>query len=56
MCLFWKATDRADDETITKFRLYKKTLVDADKDFDQILLCNRKYIHDKLLKSFTDAK
>jgi hypothetical protein len=49
MYLFWTATDRVDGETITKFRLYKKTLVDADKDFDQILLCNRKYIRHKLL-------
>ncbi|EED22938.1 GATA transcription factor (Ams2), putative [Talaromyces stipitatus ATCC 10500] len=40
MCLFWTATDRIDGEKVTKFRLYKKTLGDADKDFDQILLCN----------------
>lgn len=43
--LFWTALDRDDDEKITKFRLYKKTLDDADKDFEQILLCNREFMH-----------
>ncbi|OKL58310.1 hypothetical protein UA08_06546 [Talaromyces atroroseus] len=38
--LFWTSLKRDDEERITKFRLYKKTLVDTDKDFDQILLCN----------------
>ncbi|KAH8705411.1 putative GATA transcription factor [Talaromyces proteolyticus] len=40
LILFWTALKRDSDEKVIKFRLYKKTLVDADKDFDQILLCN----------------
>lgn len=40
MFLFWTSLERDDDDKMTKFRLYRKTLVDSDKDFDQILLCN----------------
>ncbi|KAI9928190.1 hypothetical protein MW887_002223 [Aspergillus wentii] len=38
--LFWRALERDDAEKVTKFKLHKKSLVDADKDFVQILLCN----------------
>lgn len=40
--LFWQAVDRDDQEKVTKFKIYKKSLVDTDKDFVQVLLCNRK--------------
>lgn len=40
--LFWKALDRDDEEKVTKFQICKKTLLDNDKDFDQVSLCNRK--------------
>jgi hypothetical protein len=49
MFLFWTSLERDDEEKVTKFRLYKKTLVDTDKDFDQILLCNREYMHNLVL-------
>ncbi|PWY94296.1 hypothetical protein BO94DRAFT_327568 [Aspergillus sclerotioniger CBS 115572] len=38
--LFWQAVDRNDEEKVTKFKIYKKSLVDTDKDFVQVLLCN----------------
>ncbi|PYH93687.1 hypothetical protein BO71DRAFT_441553 [Aspergillus ellipticus CBS 707.79] len=38
--LFWQAVDRDDQEKVTKFKVYKKSLVDTDKDFSQVLLCN----------------
>ncbi|GLA05939.1 hypothetical protein AnigIFM60653_006460 [Aspergillus niger] len=38
--LFWQAVDRDDQEKVTKFKIYKKSLVDTDKDFVQVLLCN----------------
>lgn len=40
--LFWRSLKRDDEDKVTKFRIYKKTLVDKDKDFTQVLLCNRK--------------
>lgn len=40
--LFWRSLERDDDDKVSKFRIYKKTLVDNDKDFTQVLLCNRK--------------
>lgn len=40
--LFWRSLERDDEDKVTKFRIYKKTLVDNDKDFTQVLLCNRK--------------
>lgn len=40
--LFWQARERDDEDKVTKFKVYKKTLVDNDKDFTQVLLCNRK--------------
>lgn len=40
--LFWRSLERDDDDRVTKFKIYKKTLVDNDKDFTQVLLCNRK--------------
>ncbi|PWY67194.1 hypothetical protein BO70DRAFT_170687 [Aspergillus heteromorphus CBS 117.55] len=38
--LFWQAVDRDDQEKVIKFKVYKKSLVDTDKDFSQVLLCN----------------
>ncbi|QKX58371.1 uncharacterized protein TRUGW13939_05493 [Talaromyces rugulosus] len=40
LILFWTSLKKNSDEKVIKFRLYKKTLVDADKGWDQILLCN----------------
>lgn len=40
--LFWKSQKRDDEDKVTKFKIYKKSLVDDDKDFAQVLLCNRK--------------
>lgn len=40
--LFWQALERDDQERVTKFKVIKKTLLDTDKDFAQLLLCNRK--------------
>lgn len=39
---FWQSLKRDDQEKVTKFKIYKKSLVDADNDFVQVLLCNRK--------------
>ncbi|TQB75336.1 hypothetical protein MPDQ_003313 [Monascus purpureus] len=38
--LFWRALLRDENENVVKFKIYKKSLVDTDKDFVQILLCN----------------
>ncbi|OJJ51014.1 hypothetical protein ASPZODRAFT_57492 [Penicilliopsis zonata CBS 506.65] len=38
--LFWQALERDDNDNVTKFKLYKKSLVDEDNDFVQVLLCN----------------
>jgi hypothetical protein len=40
--LFWRVSEKNDKDEVTKFKMYKKSLVDADNDFVQILLCNRK--------------
>lgn len=40
--LFWQVLERNDKDEVTKFKMFKKSLVDADNDFVQILLCNRK--------------
>jgi hypothetical protein len=41
--LFWQPVDRDEDGTITSFKQFKKTLSNNDKDFVQLLLCNREY-------------
>jgi hypothetical protein len=41
--LFWEVVEKDDDGKVAKFKVFKKTLVDTDKDFLQILLCNRKW-------------
>ncbi|GIJ99806.1 hypothetical protein Aspvir_003809 [Aspergillus viridinutans] len=38
--LFWRVLERNDKDEVTKFKMFKKSLVDADNDFVQILLCN----------------
>ncbi|GFF31577.1 hypothetical protein IFM58399_02936 [Aspergillus lentulus] len=38
--LFWQVVERNDKDEVTKFKMFKKSLVDADNDFVQILLCN----------------
>ncbi|RAL14626.1 putative GATA transcription factor (Ams2) [Aspergillus homomorphus CBS 101889] len=38
--LFWQAVERDDQEKVTKFKVYKKSLADTDNDFVQVLLCN----------------
>jgi hypothetical protein len=40
--LFWQSLERDDQDKVTKFKIYKKSLADADNDFVQVLLCNRK--------------
>lgn len=44
--LFWRALERDEQDNVIKFKIYKKSLIDSDNDFVQILLCNRKYIQD----------
>lgn len=43
--LFWEALEKDEQEQVVKFKLIKKTLLDTDKDYAQILLCNREYYH-----------
>ncbi|KAJ5832560.1 hypothetical protein N7474_000871 [Penicillium riverlandense] len=38
--LFWQVLERDDNNDVSKFKVYKKSLVDADNDWAQILLCN----------------
>ncbi|KAE8348801.1 hypothetical protein BDV28DRAFT_77626 [Aspergillus coremiiformis] len=38
--LFWQCLERDGQEKVTKFKIYKKSLADADNDFAQVLLCN----------------
>lgn len=40
--LLWQSLERDEQDKVVKYKLYKKTLLDSDTDFDQILLCNRK--------------
>ncbi len=42
LVFFWRTVDKDEQEKVTKFKIYKKSLADADKDFAQVLLCNRK--------------
>ncbi|KAI9370788.1 hypothetical protein BJX61DRAFT_514032 [Aspergillus egyptiacus] len=37
---FWQSVDRDEAGKVIKFKIYKKTLADHEKDFDQVLLCN----------------
>ncbi|KAL2821519.1 hypothetical protein BJX63DRAFT_378416 [Aspergillus granulosus] len=37
---FWQAIERDEQEKVVKFKVYKKTLAEADQDFDPVLLCN----------------
>lgn len=42
--LFWRPEEFAPDgKTVIAFKQFKKTLADHDKDFVQLLLCNREY-------------
>ncbi|KJK68511.1 hypothetical protein P875_00075953 [Aspergillus parasiticus SU-1] len=38
--LFWQSLERNDQDKVTKFKIYKKSLADIDNDFAQVLLCN----------------
>ncbi|KAL2830040.1 hypothetical protein BDW59DRAFT_29701 [Aspergillus cavernicola] len=38
--LFWRSVNRDVKGKVTKFKVYKKSLVEEDNDFDQVLLCN----------------
>ncbi|KAJ5587430.1 uncharacterized protein N7459_003195 [Penicillium hispanicum] len=38
--LFYKSIEKDSDERTIKFKIYKKTLVDSDIEWDQVLLCN----------------
>ncbi|KAF9894493.1 hypothetical protein FE257_006376 [Aspergillus nanangensis] len=38
--LFWQPLDRDEQEKVTKFKVFKKSLADVDNDFHQVLLCN----------------
>lgn len=42
--LFWRALERDEQDYVTKFKIFKKSLLDTDKGFVQITLCNRKCI------------
>lgn len=42
LMLFWEPLEKDENGQVTKFKLYKKSLVDADKEYALILLCNRK--------------
>ncbi|KAL2851489.1 hypothetical protein BJY01DRAFT_116930 [Aspergillus pseudoustus] len=37
---FWQALERDEQEKVIRFKVYKKTLAEADQDFDPVLLCN----------------
>lgn len=41
--LFWEIVDTDENEVVTSFRLYKKSVLSDDKDFNMKLLCNREY-------------
>lgn len=43
LMLFWEPLEKDENGQVTKFKLYKKSLVDADKEYALILLCNREY-------------
>jgi len=38
--LFWQVLEKDEEDRVTKFKIFKKTLADTDNDFVQILLCN----------------
>ncbi|KAL3486645.1 hypothetical protein BJX62DRAFT_214969 [Aspergillus germanicus] len=38
--LFWQTVERDEKEKVIKFKVYKKTLAEADQGFDPVLLCN----------------
>lgn len=38
---YWESLERDRQDRVIKFKLVKKTLLDADVDFTQVLLCNR---------------
>lgn len=38
--LLWETLDKDSNDRITKFKIYKKTLLEDDVDFVQVLLCN----------------
>ncbi|KAL1966850.1 hypothetical protein VTN77DRAFT_3815 [Rasamsonia byssochlamydoides] len=38
--LFWQVLEKDEEDRVTRFKIYKKTLADTDNDFVQILLCN----------------
>lgn len=40
--LYWQSLEKDDQDQVTKFKLVKKTLLDTDNEFAQVLLCNRK--------------
>lgn len=48
LMLFWQVLEKDEEDRVTRFKIYKKTLADTDNDFVQILLCNRKLtsLHD----------
>ncbi|PLB44358.1 hypothetical protein P170DRAFT_430258 [Aspergillus steynii IBT 23096] len=37
---FWQSLKKDEQDKVIKFKIYKKSLVDADNDFVQVLLCN----------------
>ena len=38
---YWEPLERDDQGRVIKFKIFKKSLLDADVDFTQVLLCNR---------------
>ncbi|KAL4779496.1 hypothetical protein BJX76DRAFT_340632 [Aspergillus varians] len=40
LVFFWQTVKKDDQEKVTKYKVYKKTLAEADKDFAPVLLCN----------------
>ncbi|KAJ5973508.1 hypothetical protein N7481_010718 [Penicillium waksmanii] len=38
--LLWEVVDKDDNDQVTKFKIYKKTLLEEDNDYIQVLLCN----------------
>jgi hypothetical protein len=41
--LYWEIADTDPSGSMTSYKMFKKSLANEDKDFTQLLLCNREY-------------
>lgn len=42
--LLWQPVDSEEDGTVTSFKLFKRSVTEADLDYSQVLLCNREFL------------